>query len=31
MALFDIVDTVDEAWDVMLKRGLAAQTPLREP
>lgn len=31
MALFDIVDTAEEAWNAMLKRGLAAQTPLREP
>jgi hypothetical protein len=29
-ALFDIVDTAEEAWEVMVKRGLTAQTPLRE-
>lgn len=29
--LFEIVDNAEEAWDVMVKRGLAAQTPLREP
>jgi uncharacterized protein (TIGR00730 family) len=29
--LFDIVDTAEEAWDVMVKRGLSAHTPLREP
>ncbi len=29
--LFDIVDNAEEAWDVMVKRGLTAQTPLREP
>jgi uncharacterized protein (TIGR00730 family) len=30
-ALFDIVDTADEAWEVMARRGLTAHTPLREP
>jgi hypothetical protein len=29
--LFDIVDNAEEAWDVMVKRGLTANTPLREP
>jgi hypothetical protein len=29
-ALFDIVDTAEEAWELMVKRGLTAQTPLRE-
>jgi uncharacterized protein (TIGR00730 family) len=29
--LFDIVDNAEEAWDVMVKRGLTAHTPLREP
>ena len=29
--LFDIVDNAEEAWDVMVKRALPAQTPLREP
>jgi len=29
-ALFDIVDTAEEAWDLLVKRGLKAQTPLRE-
>jgi uncharacterized protein (TIGR00730 family) len=30
-ALFDIVDTAEEAWEVMARRGLTAHTPLREP
>ena len=30
IALFDIVDTAEEAWDLMVKRGLTAHTPLRE-
>jgi hypothetical protein len=29
-ALFNIVDTAEEAWEVMVKRGLTAHTPLRE-
>ena len=29
--LFDIVDTAEEAWSVMVGRGLTAHTPLREP
>jgi len=29
-ALFDVVDTAEEAWELMVKRGLKAQTPLRE-
>jgi predicted Rossmann-fold nucleotide-binding protein len=29
--LFDIVDTAEEAWSVLAKRGLTAHTPLREP
>ena len=29
-ALFDIVDTAKEAWELMVSRGLMAQTPLRE-
>ena len=29
-ALFDIVDTAEEAWELMVKHGLMAQTPLRE-
>ena len=29
-ALFDIVDTAEEAWELMVSRGLMAQTPLRE-
>lgn len=28
--LFDIVDNAEEAWDVMVKRGLTATTPLKE-
>lgn len=31
LALFDMVDTAEEAWSVMARRGLTAQTPLREP
>ena len=31
VALFEIVDTAEEAWNVMVKRGLTAHTPLREP
>jgi len=31
LALFDMVDTAEEAWSVMASRGLTAQTPLREP
>jgi uncharacterized protein (TIGR00730 family) len=30
-ALFDLVDTAEEAWEVMTRRGLTAHTPLREP
>jgi len=30
VALFQIVDTVEEAWSVMVGRGLMAHTPLRE-
>jgi uncharacterized protein (TIGR00730 family) len=29
--LFEIVDTAEEAWTVLIRRGLMAQTPLREP
>jgi hypothetical protein len=29
-ALFDIVDTAEEAWEPLVERGLKAQTPLRE-
>jgi uncharacterized protein (TIGR00730 family) len=29
-ALFEIVDTAEEAWSVMVGRGLMAHTPLRE-
>jgi uncharacterized protein (TIGR00730 family) len=29
--LFDIVDSAEEAWDVMVKRALPAHTPLKEP
>jgi uncharacterized protein (TIGR00730 family) len=29
-ALFDVVDTAEEAWQLMVKRGLKVQTPLRE-
>jgi uncharacterized protein (TIGR00730 family) len=31
VALFDMVDTAEEAWSVMVRRGLTAHTPLREP
>jgi uncharacterized protein (TIGR00730 family) len=30
-ALFEIVDSAEEAWSVMVARGLTAHTPLREP
>lgn len=30
-ALFEIVDTAEEAWSVLVQRGVMAQTPLREP
>jgi uncharacterized protein (TIGR00730 family) len=30
-ALFDLVDTAEEGWEVMMRRGLTAHTPLREP
>jgi len=30
-ALFEIVDTAEEAWSVLVRRGVMAQTPLREP
>jgi uncharacterized protein (TIGR00730 family) len=30
VALFEIVDTAEEAWSVMVGRGLTAHTPLRE-
>ena len=30
IALFDIVDTAEEAWSIMVERGLTAATPLRE-
>jgi uncharacterized protein (TIGR00730 family) len=29
--LFDIVDTAEEAWEVMVERGFTVPTPLREP
>lgn len=29
-ALFDVVDTAEEAWQLMVKSGLEVQTPLRE-
>jgi predicted Rossmann-fold nucleotide-binding protein len=29
-ALFEIVDTAEEAWSVMVGRGLMPHTPLRE-
>jgi uncharacterized protein (TIGR00730 family) len=29
--LFQVVDTAEEAWDVLVGRGLLAHTPLREP
>ena len=29
-ALFEIVDTAEEAWSVLVQRGVMAQTPLRE-
>jgi uncharacterized protein (TIGR00730 family) len=31
VGLFNMVDTAEEAWAVMVGRGLTAQTPLREP
>lgn len=30
LELFDFVDTAEEAWDVMVRRGLSVHTPLRE-
>jgi predicted Rossmann-fold nucleotide-binding protein len=30
-ALFEIVDSAEEAWSVMVRRGLMGYTPLREP
>ena len=31
LGLFQVVDTAEEAWDVLVGRGLLAHTPLREP
>lgn len=31
VALFQVVDTAEEAWNVLIGRGLLAHTPLREP
>ncbi len=31
LELFDVVDTAEEAWEVMVKRGFSVPTPLREP
>jgi len=31
LGLFQVVDTADEAWEVLIKRGVLAHTPLREP
>lgn len=30
LGLFDVVDTAEEAWDVIVKRGLMPKTPLKE-
>jgi len=31
IGLFQVVDTAEEAWEVLVGRGLSAHTPLREP
>lgn len=31
LKLFDVVDTAEEGWQAMVKRGLAVRAPLREP